>query len=41
MGIIGDMIREVRDTFKDGLEECGFDNLKEELKDVIKAFKGK
>ena len=40
MGIIGDVIREVRDTIKESLEECGIDDLKDELKDVWKALKG-
>jgi hypothetical protein len=40
MGIIGDVIREVRDTTKESLEECGIDDLKDELKDVWKALKG-
>jgi hypothetical protein len=30
MGIIGDVIREVRDTTKESLEECGIDDLKDE-----------
>ena len=41
MGILGDTIRFVRDTTKDSLEECGFDDVKDELKDIIKALKGK
>jgi hypothetical protein len=40
MGIIGDMIRMVRDTTKESLEECGIDDLKNEIKDVLKALKG-
>ena len=40
MGIIGDMIRMVRDTTKDTFDECGFDDLKDELKDIVKALKG-
>ena len=39
MGIFGDMIRLVRDTTKESLEECGFDDLKNELKDIVKAMK--
>lgn len=41
MGVLGDMIRLVRDTTKDTLEECGLDNVKDELKDIWKALKGK
>ena len=41
MGIIGDTIRFVRSTFEDSLEECGFDDVKDELKDIVKALKGK
>ncbi len=41
MGVLGDIIREVRDTVKESFEECGFDDLKSEIKDVIKALKGK
>ena len=40
MGIIGDMIRMVRNTTKESLEECGIDDLKNEIKDVWKALKG-
>jgi hypothetical protein len=40
MGVLGDTIREVRDTIQDSLEECGYNDLKEELKDIIKAMKG-
>ena len=40
MGVLGDMIRLVRDTTKDTLEECGLDNVKDELKDIWKALKG-
>ncbi len=40
MGILGDMIRLVRDTTKETLKECGFDDLKDELKDALKALKG-
>lgn len=39
MGELGDMIRLVKDTIKDSLEECGFNDLKEEIKDVLKALK--
>ena len=35
MGELGDMIRLVKDTIKDSLEECGFNDLKEEIKDVL------
>ena len=41
MGLFGDMIRLVRDTTKESLEECGIDGAVDELKDVIKALKGK
>lgn len=41
MGIIGDTIRLVRTTIEDSLEECGFENAKNELKDIVKALKGK
>lgn len=41
MGVIGDMIRLVRDTTKDALDEVGLDDFKEEIKDIIKALKGK
>lgn len=40
MGVLGDMIRLVRDTTKEAFEECGFDDLRDELKDIIKALKG-
>ena len=40
MGVFGDMIRLVRDTTKESLEECGIDKLKDEIKDVWKALKG-
>lgn len=40
MSIIGDMIRLVRDTTKESLEECGINDLKDEIKDVWKALKG-
>ncbi len=40
MGVFGDMIRLVRDTTKESLEECGFDDFKEEVKDVWNALKG-
>ena len=39
MGIIGDAIRFVKETVKDSLEECGFEDFKEELHDIIKALK--
>jgi flagellar basal body-associated protein FliL len=41
MGVLGDMIRLVRDTTKETLEECGIDDLKDEIKDIVKAIKGK
>jgi len=34
---MGDIIRFVRDTIKDAV---GLDDLKEEIKDIIKAIKG-
>jgi len=40
MGVFGDMIRLVRDTTKETFEECGFDDWKNELKDIVKALKG-
>lgn len=40
MGILGDVIRLVRDTTKDFFEECGAEAVKEEIKDAIKALKG-
>ena len=40
MGVLGDIIRLVRDTTKDTLEECGIYDMKDELKDVWKALKG-
>lgn len=39
MTVLGDMIRLVRDTTKESFEECGFDDLKTELKDIIKTIK--
>lgn len=41
MGILGDLIRTVRDTVKDSFEECGIDGIKDEIKDIIDALKGK
>ena len=41
MGVLGDMIRLVRDTTKESLEECGFDDFRDEFKDIVKALKGK
>ena len=38
---MGDIIRFVRDTIKDALDEVGLDDLKEEIKDIIEAIKGK
>lgn len=38
---MGDIIRLVRDTIKDALDEVGLDDLKEEIKDIIEAIKGK
>ena len=40
MGVFGDMIILVRDTTKETFEECGFDDVKDELKDIWKAIKG-
>ena len=37
---MGDMIRLVRDTIKDALDEVGLDDLKEKIKDIIEAIKG-
>ena len=39
MGVLGDIIREVRDTVKDSFENCGGRDVVDELKDVIKAIK--
>ena len=41
MGLLGDMIREVRDTIKCAYEECGGEDIVDELKDAINAIKGK
>jgi len=41
MGVFGDMIRFVRDTVKDSFEECGVSDVADEIKDVLKALKGK
>ena len=41
MGILGDAIREVRDTLKFAHEECGGKDVVDELKDVLNALKGK
>ena len=38
---MGDIIRFVRDTITDALDELGLDDLKEEIKDIIEAIKGK
>ena len=40
MGIIGDAIREIRDTLKFAHEECGGKDVVDELKDIVKAIKG-
>ena len=40
MGLLGDIIRFVRDTIKESLEERGFDSITDELKDVVKSLKG-
>lgn len=40
MGFFGEIIRFVRDNTIDAAKECGFDKVKEELKDAIKALKG-
>ena len=40
MGVLGDIIREVRDTVNDTFEECGGKDIVDELKDVLKALKG-
>ena len=39
MGVFGDIIRLVRDTTKETLNECGLDDLKEEIKDIIQTIK--
>ena len=41
MGLLGNAIREVRDTVKDSLEECGCKSVISEVKDVFKALIGK
>lgn len=41
MCILGDIIRMLRETTKESLEDCGFDDLKSELKDILEAIKGK
>ena len=41
MGVIGDTIRFFRDLTKDALNECGAEEIKEEIKDAINAIKGK
>ena len=41
MGVLGDVIREVRDTINDSFENCGGKDAVDELKDIIKALKGK
>lgn len=40
MGVLGDIIREVRDTGKTLYDECGFADMTDELKDIFKALKG-
>lgn len=34
------MIRLVRDTINESLEECGVEDVKDELKDILRALKG-
>lgn len=41
MGILGEMIREVREVVETVNEECGLEDLKDEIKDAFKALKGK
>ena len=41
MCILGDIIRMLRENTKESLEDCGFDDLKSELKDILEAIKGK
>lgn len=41
MGVLGDVIRFTQDTIKESLEECGFDGIKDELKDAVNAIKRK
>ena len=40
MGVLGDAIRLVRDTVKDSFDECGGNDVIDEIKDVFKALKG-
>lgn len=40
MGVVGDIIREVRDTISSAYENCGGEDVVDEIKDVIKALKG-
>lgn len=41
MGVLGDVIREIRNNLKGAYEECGGENVVDELKDIIKAIEGK
>lgn len=40
MGILGEQFRFWRDLTKDAFYECGFEDLKDELKDLKEAIKG-
>lgn len=40
MGVLGDAIRELRDTIKFAHEECGGQDVVDELRDIFKAIKG-
>ena len=40
MGVLGDIVRMVRDTTKTLFEECGGEDLIDEIKDIGKALKG-
>ena len=37
--MFGDIIRLVRDTTKEVLDECGVNDVKEEIKDIIQTIK--
>lgn len=41
MGVLGDIIREARDLAEFSYNECGGKDVVDEIKDIIKAMKGK
>lgn len=41
MGILGDTFRFVRDLTNDTLENIGFEDVKDELRDLKEAIKGR